>query len=71
MLSKKSSFVHLSQAMKNSFSELNVGRHLRNAGITKKLGFSCLTIFQLLFLLVFEHRNWYHACLSKKAITES
>ncbi|WP_335871148.1 IS4 family transposase [Bacillus sp. 2205SS5-2] len=68
MLSKKSSFVHLSKAMKNSFSELNVGKHLRNAGITKKLGFSCLTIFQLLFLLVFEHRNWYHACFSKKAI---
>ncbi|WP_400244534.1 transposase [Niallia sp. JL1B1071] len=67
MLSKNSSFVHLSQAMKHSFSELNVGRHLRNAGITKKLGFSCLTIFQLLFLLVFEHRTWYQACLSKKA----
>ena len=67
MLSKNSSFVHLSHAMKISFSELNIGRHLRNAGITKKLGFSCLTIFQLLFLLVFEHRNWYQACFSKKA----
>lgn len=67
MLSKNSSFVHLSQAMKTSFSDLHIGKHLRNAGITKKLGFSCLTIFQLLFLLVFEHRNWYQACLSKKA----
>lgn len=67
MLSKNSSFVHLSQAMKTSFSYLHIGKHLRNAGITKKLGFSCLTIFQLLFLLVFEHRNWYQACLSKKA----
>lgn len=66
MLSKNSSFVHLSQAMKISFSELNIGKHLQNAGITKKFGFSCLTIFQLLFLLVFEHRNWYQACLSKK-----
>lgn len=68
MLSKKFSFVHLSNAMKNSFSELNVRKHLRHAGITKKLGYSCLTIFQLLFLLVFEHRNWYQACLSKKAV---
>ncbi|MFC0561682.1 IS4 family transposase [Halalkalibacter alkalisediminis] len=68
MLSKKSSFVHLSQAMKNSFSELNVGKHLRHAGITKKIGFSCLSIFQLLFLLVFEHRNWYQAGLSKQAV---
>jgi hypothetical protein len=68
MLAKKSSFVHLSQAMKNSFSELNIGNHLRNAGIKKKLGFSSLTIFQLLFLLVFEHRNWYQAGLSKQAV---
>lgn len=68
MLSKKSSFVHLSQAMKNSFSELNLGKHLRNAGITKKFGFSCFSIFQLLFLLVFEHRNWYQAGLSKNAV---
>ncbi|WP_445506432.1 IS4 family transposase [Niallia sp. 03190] len=68
MLTKKSSFVHLSQAMKNRFSELNVGKHLRNAGITKKLGITCLSIFQLLFLLVFEHRNWYQARLSKQAV---
>jgi hypothetical protein len=54
--------------MKNSFSELNVSKHLRDAGITKKLGFSCLAIFQLLFLLVFEHRNWYQAGLSKQAV---
>jgi len=67
MLSKKSSLVHLSKAMKNSFSELNLGKHLRSAGITKKLGFSCLSIFELLFLLVFEHRNWYQAGLSKHA----
>lgn len=67
MLSKNSSFIHLSQAMKTSFSELNIGKLLQNAGITKKLGFSYLTIFQLLFLLVFEYRNWYQACLSKKA----
>lgn len=54
--------------MKNSFFELNIGRHLRNSGMTKRLGFSCLTIFQLLFLLVFEHRNWYQAGLSKQAV---
>ncbi len=67
MLSKKSSFVHLSQAMKNSFSELKVSKHLRSAGITKKHGFSCFSIFQLLFQLVFEHRNWSQAGLSKQA----
>lgn len=53
--------------MKSSFSELNIGKHLRNAGVSKKLGFSCLSIFQLLFLLVFEHRNWYQAGLGKQA----
>ena len=68
MLSKKSSFVHLSQAMKNNFAELNIGKHLRNSGITEIDGFSCLAIFQLLFLLVFEHRNWYQAGLSKQAV---
>lgn len=53
--------------MQVSFSNLNIGKHLRNAGITKKLGFSCLSVFQLLFLLVFEQRNWYQAGLSKQA----
>nr|WP_227940023.1 hypothetical protein [Alkalihalobacillus deserti] len=54
MLSKNDSFVHLSKAMKRSFSDLKIGNHLRNAGVTKKLGFSCLSVFQLLFLLVFD-----------------
>lgn len=67
MLSKKSYFVHLSHSMKESFSTLHIGKHLRLAGITKKLGFSCLEIFILLFLLVFEHHTWYQACSSKKA----
>lgn len=67
MISKESSFVHFTKAMKQSFSDLRIGKHLHDAGIRKKRGFSCLTLFQLLFLLVFEHRNWYQACHSKKA----
>jgi len=39
------------------FKELKVLKHLRRAGITKSFGFSCAYIFQLIFCLIFEHKN--------------
>jgi hypothetical protein len=57
---KKEYFAQLPKEIKDGFSELQIGKHLRKAGIIKACGYSCLSIFQLLFLLVFQYRNWYH-----------
>jgi len=41
------------------FSTLQIGLLLRKAGISKSFGLSSLAVFQLLFSLVFEGRNWF------------
>ncbi|MBM7573188.1 hypothetical protein JOC48_003739 [Aquibacillus albus] len=47
--------------------ELHVFKHLRNAGITKSVGFSCAYLFQLIFCLIFENKKWYQTFNSKKS----
>ena len=42
-----------------AFQELNVFKHLRRAGIVKGFGFTCAYLFQLVFVLIFHHRNWF------------
>ncbi|MFD1032826.1 IS4 family transposase [Metaplanococcus flavidus] len=49
------------------FSELQISKHLRKAGITKTFGFSCSYLFQLVFCLIFQHKNWFSLLDSKKA----
>jgi len=46
---------------------LKIFKHLRNAGIKKAVGFSCSYLFQLVFCLIFQHRNWFSLLESKKA----
>ncbi|MCM3800543.1 IS4 family transposase, partial [Caldibacillus thermoamylovorans] len=36
------------------FSELEINKHLRQAGIKKSFGFSCSYLFQLIFCLIFQ-----------------
>ncbi|KGB28078.1 MULTISPECIES: IS4 family transposase, partial [Heyndrickxia] len=36
-------------------------------GITKSFGFSCAYIFQLIFCMIFENKNWFRMLESKKA----
>jgi len=48
------------------FQELRVPYHLRKAGITKHFGFSCLYLFQIVFALIFHHRNWFQLLESAK-----
>ena len=57
----------LPNEIKSTFQELNVLKHLRKAGITKSLGFSCGYVFQLIFSLIFEHKNWFQTLEGKKA----
>jgi hypothetical protein len=41
------------------FATLHIGHALGHAGISKSFGLSSLTIFQIVFSLVFEGRNWF------------
>lgn len=58
----------LPSEIKSTFKELNVSKHLRNAGITKSFGFSCAYLFQLIFCLIFENKNWFRTLESKKSL---
>jgi len=56
----------LPNELSSTFKELEIFKHLRKAGITKSLGFSCAYLFQLVFCLIFENKNWYQVLQSKK-----
>jgi len=49
-----------------TFSNLNLGKHLRSAGIKKNFGFSSLLVFQIIFQLVFLGRNWFRLLDSER-----
>lgn len=53
--------------LKSAFDELNILKHLRNAGITKRFGFTCGYLFKLIFCLIFEQKNWFRLLESKKS----
>ncbi|MDL5042046.1 IS4 family transposase [Heyndrickxia coagulans] len=57
----------LPNEIKSTFKELKILKHLRNAGITKNFGFSCAYIFQLVFGLIFENKNWFRMLEGKKS----
>jgi hypothetical protein len=55
----------LTQEIKSVFQELKIVKHLREANITKALGFTCSYLFQLIFCLVFHNKNWFRLLESK------
>lgn len=57
----------LPEETKAEFDELHVLKHLRQAGIVKSFGFSCATLFQLVFRLIFTQKNWFRLLESNKA----
>jgi len=59
MIGQQAENNQLPDEIKPVFHELKVLKHLRKAGITKKFGFSCRYLFQLVFVLIFHHRNWF------------
>jgi hypothetical protein len=56
----------LPKELKSVFNELEISKHLRNAGIRKKFGFTCTYLFQLVFCLIFHHKSWFTLLQSKK-----
>ncbi|HWR09474.1 IS4 family transposase [Sporomusa sp.] len=57
----------LPNEIKSVFEELHISRHLRSAGITKNLGFTCSYLFQIIFCLIFQHRSWFQLLESTRA----
>lgn len=56
----------LPKELKSVFLELEIVKHLRKAGITKKFGFTTSYLFQLVFCLIFHHKSWFTLLNSKK-----
>src|SRR5690625_4328260 len=67
MIAKNNTNNQLPTEIKLIFKELNMFKHLRNAGIKKFVGYPCSYIFQLIFCLIFENKNWFQMLKSKKA----
>lgn len=67
MISNNGQNKQLPTELTSTFKELQVLKHLRKAGITKSLGFSCGYLFQLIFCLIFENKNWYRTLESRKS----
>ncbi|EXX90864.1 transposase [Paenibacillus darwinianus] len=57
----------LPNEIKPAFKELKVLQHLKTAGFKKKFGFTCSFLFQLVFVLLFHHKNWFRLLESEKA----
>lgn len=51
--------MQLPNELNAAFNELGILKYLRQAGITKNLGFSCSDLLKLVFCLIFQHRNWF------------
>lgn len=64
---------HLNNQLPNeishAFSELKVLHYLRKAGIIKGFGYTTSSLFQLVFLLIFHHKNWFRLLESRKGDT--
>ncbi|RNB74667.1 transposase [Brevibacillus invocatus] len=52
--------------IKMAWKELKVLHHLKTAGFKKNFGFTCSYLFQLVFVLLFHHKNWFRLLESKK-----
>ncbi|HJV17172.1 MAG TPA: transposase [Bacillales bacterium] len=57
----------LPDELNSVFGELEIFKHLRKANIKRNLGFTCSYLFQLVFCLIFQQKNWYRLLESKKA----
>jgi hypothetical protein len=67
MIEQNSQINQLPKELDSVFSELEINKHLRQAGIKKSFGFSCSYLFQLVFCLIFQQKNWFSLLDSKKA----
>lgn len=67
MIEQKQPCNQLPKEIKPAFEELHVLKHLKNAKISKKFGYSAAYLFQLVFVLLFHQKNWFRLLESEKA----
>ena len=67
MIANNESKNQLPKELKATFDELNILKHLRNAGINKNMGYTCASIFKMIFCLIFEGKNWYMLLQGRKS----
>lgn len=67
MIANNDQTKQLPNELKSTFKELKVFKHLRKAGITKSFGYTCAYLFQLIFCLIFENKNWFRTLESGKS----
>lgn len=59
MIEQKQQKNQLPKEIRLAFKELRVLQHLKTAGFKKRFGFSCSYLFQIVFVLLFHHKNWF------------
>jgi hypothetical protein len=59
MIEQKQQKNQLPNEIKPAFKELKVLQHLKTAGFKKKFGFTYSYLFQLVFVILFHHKNWF------------
>ena len=67
MITDTSTEKQLPPSFQTAFAGLQIGKYLRHAGISKSLGFSCLSLFQTILMLVFQHKNWFRLLESRES----
>jgi hypothetical protein len=66
MINHNDPFDQLPNEIKLGFKELNVPKHLNKSGFKKKFGFTCASLFRLVFVLLFHQKNWFRLLESNK-----
>lgn len=67
MIEQKEPCNQLPKEIIPAFKELQVLKHLKDAKINKKFGYSAAYLFQLVFVLLFHQKNWFRLLESEKA----
>lgn len=67
MIEQKQSLDQLPKEIKPAFKELNIIKHLNDAGFKKKFGFTCAYLFRLVFVLLFHQKNLFRLLESNKS----
>ncbi len=66
MIEQKKPIDQLPKEIKPAFEELKFIKHLNNAGLKKKFGFTCAYLFRVIFILLFHQKNWFRLLESGK-----
>ena len=67
MLTHSKFVIKTTTRISSTFKELKIFHFLNKANITQSKGISTTSLFQLIFMLVFQHKTWFQSLYSKKS----